>query len=84
MSGILKTGPGEAHLQNEIISYKCLYCQRESGGDDIVLIRMNDKEMAFACLSHPGALQMFVEQYGRPPLGYEKETPLERSLKKKE
>jgi hypothetical protein len=71
-SGILNLGPGDAHLQNEILSYKCYICNKDAIGDEMVLLRLDEKKMAFACLSHPEIVQKFIKQYGRPPLDWEK------------
>lgn len=61
--------PGEAHLQNILMDNKCYKCNKEYN-EDMVLIRIADKQMAFACVEHEGVLQEFVAQYGRPPIGW--------------
>ena len=66
---IVPIGPGEAHVQNEILSKECYLCKKEYN-EDMVLIRVANKTMAFACLDHKGVLQEFIAQYGRPPLGW--------------
>jgi hypothetical protein len=67
---VVTIGPGEAHLQNEIVDYKCYVCHAPEQ-EDMALLRINDKRMGFACLRHSGVVQEFVRQYGRPPLGWE-------------
>lgn len=66
---VMPIGPGEAHIQNEILSYKCYICGKEET-DDMALLRIKDKKMGFACLDHNGVVQEFIRQYGRPPLGW--------------
>lgn len=66
---IVPLGPSEAHLQNEVTSYKCHIC-KESENEDMVLLRTKDKKLSFACLDHPGVVQEFVRQFGRVPLGW--------------
>ena len=67
---IVPIGPGEAHIQNEITNFKCYICGKNED-EDMVLIRIKEKEMGFACLEHKGVVQEFIRQYRRPPLGWE-------------
>ena len=67
---IVPIGPGEAHIQNEITNFKCYICGKNED-DEMVLIRIKEKEMGFACLEHKGVVQEFIRQYRRPPLGWE-------------
>jgi hypothetical protein len=67
---IVPIGPGEAHIQNEIANFKCYICGKNED-DDMVLIRIKEKEMGFACIDHPGVVQEFIRQFQRPPLGWE-------------
>ena len=67
---VKEIGPGEAHLQHEIIEPdRCYFCHREKNLD-MVLIRAGKKRMAFACLTHKGVLAEFIQQYKMAPLGY--------------
>jgi len=66
---IVPLGPSEAHLQNEVTSYKCYIC-KELEHEDMVLLRTGDKKLSFACLDHPGVVQEFIRQFGRAPLGW--------------
>ena len=69
---VIPIGPGEAHLQNEIVSYKCYICNtNETDDNDMVLLRIDGKKMGFACLRHRGVVQEFMRQYRRPPLEWE-------------
>ena len=73
MNGTIKIvpfGPGEAHLQNEILDYRCYICKKDED-KEMVLIRQHDKTMVFACLHHPGVAQEFIKQYKRMPLGWD-------------
>jgi hypothetical protein len=72
---IVPIGPGEAHLQNEIIGYDCYVCGKK--GDDMALIRIDDKRLGFACLDHPGIVAEFISQYRSLPLGWVKTIPEE-------
>ena len=71
---VIPFGPGEAHLQNKIDSYKCHICKKD--GDDMVLLYKEQKNMVFACVDHPGVCQEFIKQFHRLPLGWQ-ETILE-------
>ena len=71
---ILPIAPGEAHLQNEIQSYKCVLCGKNED-DNMVLLRRKEKEMVFACLEHRGVVAEFISLYGRPPLGFDYVNP---------
>lgn len=66
---IIPIAPGEVHLQNEIVTYKCYICHCDEH-DDMALIRIGDKKMAMVCLHHKGVLQEFISQFRRVPLGY--------------
>ena len=67
---VKEIGPGEAHLQHEIIEPdRCYFCHREKDLD-MVLIRVGKKRMAFACLTHHGILQDFIREYNFIQLGY--------------
>ena len=68
---IIPFGPGEAHLQNKIESYRCHICHKD--GKEMVLLYKQAKLMVFACEEHRGVIQEFVKQFKRLPLGYKKE-----------
>ena len=65
---VVSLGPGEAHLQNVILSDACYLCKKIE--DDMVLIRIKEKQLGYACLDHAGVIQEFIRQYGRLPLGW--------------
>jgi hypothetical protein len=65
---VMPIAPGELHLQNSIRLYRCYICNHDT--DDCVLLRLSDKEMGFACTSHPNIVIEFIRQYKRPPLGW--------------
>lgn len=67
---IIPFGPGEAHLQNEVISPDCYICHKHT--DDMVLLRIDGKKMGFACTDHAGIIKEFIRQYNRLPLGWNK------------
>ena len=73
---LMEIAPGEAHLQNTVGEKKCYICNKLVTEDtqDIVLLRKSkgSKEMIFSCVTHPGILQLFFEQYNRPPIGWKK------------
>lgn len=66
---IVPIGPGEAHLQNEIVSYKCYICHRDEH-EDMAMINVGEKKLANVCLTHKGVLQEFMKQFKMVPLGY--------------
>lgn len=66
---VIPFGPGEAHLQNKIDSYKCYICKTD--GKDMVLLYKEQKKMVFACVDHPGVCQEFIKQFKRLPLGWQ-------------
>jgi hypothetical protein len=61
--------PGAAHLQMDIVSYRCYICKKEEH-EDMVLIKIRNNQLGFACLDHPGVAAEFIKQYKRPPLGW--------------
>jgi len=69
---VIPFGPGEAHLQNKIESYRCHLCNKD--GEEMVLLYKEAKLMVFACLEHRGVIQEFVKQFKRLPLGYKQES----------
>jgi len=71
---VVPIGPGEAHLQNEITSYKCYVCGKVED-EDMVLIRTGEKQLSFACLDHEGVVQDFLRQFRRVPLGWVLQQP---------
>jgi hypothetical protein len=71
-NGILKIvpiGPGEAHLQNEVINKECYICQKPED-DNMALVRLKEKTFVLTCLHHSGVVQEFIRQYGTLPLGW--------------
>jgi hypothetical protein len=68
---IVPIGPGEAHIQNEILERKCFICHKEFT-DDMVLMRIKDKQMSFVCLDHDGTMQEFLRQFKTIPFGWVK------------
>lgn len=69
---IIPFGPGEAHLQHEIISPNCHICGEDKDREDMVLMHIDGKKLGFVCTHHKGAIQAFIQQYGRLPLGWTK------------
>lgn len=65
---VIPFGPGEAHLQNKIESYRCHLCAKD--GEEMVILYKEAKLMVFACLEHQGVIQEFVKQFKHLPLGY--------------
>lgn len=48
----------------------CFICNKPSTEKDIVLLYDNNKAR-YACATHKGVVQEFIQQWGRPPLGWE-------------
>ena len=67
--GVVAIGPGEAHLQDTILEYRCAFCKKPQN-DSMVLMKSGDRILKFACLEHPGVVQEFLRQYKVPPLGW--------------
>ena len=53
----------------KIMKRECFIC-KEPFTNDMVLIGKKERTV-FSCIDHEGVVQEFVEQYGRPPLGWE-------------
>lgn len=66
---VIPIGPGEAHIQNKVIEQSCYIC-RKKVTNDMVLLRIKQKQMGFSCIEHSGVLQEFIRQYKRIPIGW--------------
>jgi len=66
---IVPIAEGETHLQNIIFERKCYICHKDFT-DDMVLMRVDNKTMGFACPDHEGVVQEFLRQFKIVPLGW--------------
>jgi len=69
---VLPLGDGAAHLQNTVVKDNQCYICGAPLTEDSVLLRINDKQMAFACTHHHGVVQEFIRQFKTTPLGWRK------------
>ena len=66
---IVPISDGAAHLQNEVVSYKCYVCHCDEH-EDMAMLRVGEKKLANVCLTHRGVIQEFLRQFKIVPLGY--------------
>lgn len=67
---VIQIAPGEAHLQNEVVTNQCYVCHKPQT-NEMPLLRIKGKIMAPVCTHHPGVVQEFIRQYKTVPLGWE-------------
>jgi hypothetical protein len=76
MPKVVPIAPGEAHLQNILQERKCYICHKDFT-DDMVIMRVAEKQMGFVCPDHEGVIQEFLRQFKMVPLGWVQTVPKE-------
>ena len=70
---VIPIADGRAHLLDKINADNCVFCGKKRDNDNMILMRVKDKDMVLACLHHKGVVQEFIKQYNTLPIGWGKD-----------